>query len=272
MSTLYVVATPIGNLSDLTARATEILSTIPTVAAEDTRITRKLLSHIGSSARLESLHEHTTPERLETLVSKLEIEDMAVVTDAGTPGISDPGSALVSAAVEAGHDVIPLPGPSAIVTALSVTGWSFDRFLFLGFLSRKSKDRKAVIETAATEPGPIVIYESPHRIKDTLIDIDSVIPKRQLTICRELTKFYEETFRGTAEQATKHFTDPRGEFVIVINGAGEPMSTEVSDEEIITVLNKLNSEGLTGRILIDKTVELTGLPKNRVYRLSIGKY
>jgi 16S rRNA (cytidine1402-2'-O)-methyltransferase len=271
VSTLYVVATPIGNLSDLTVRATEILSTVPTVAAEDTRVTRKLLSHIGSSARLESLHEHTTPERLETLVIKLDSGDMAVVTDAGTPGISDPGSALVSAAVEAGHDVIPLPGPSAIVTALSVTGWSFDRFLFLGFLPRRSKERKAVIEAASTEPGPIAIYESPHRIKDMLADIDSIIPARQLTICRELTKLYEETFRGTAEQAAKHFTEPRGEFVIVIEGAGEPSPIEVSDDEIVTTLEKLKADGLKGRTLVDKAVELTGLPKNRVYRLSISK-
>ncbi len=123
MSTLYVVATPIGNLSDLTKRAEEILSTVPIVAAEDTRVTRKLLSHLGISPRLESLHEHTTPERLEALVNKLATSDMAVVTDAGTPGISDPGSALVKAAIEAGHDAIPLPGPSAIVTALSITGW-----------------------------------------------------------------------------------------------------------------------------------------------------
>lgn len=270
MSILYVVATPIGNLSDLTARAAEILTTVPTVAAEDTRVTRKLLNHLGVSPRLESLHEHTSPERLEILVSKLDSGDMAVVTDAGTPGISDPGSTLVEAAVAAGHEVIPLPGPSAIVAALSVTGWSFDRFLFIGFLPRKKKERLIELVKASTETGPVIAYESPHRIKDALIDIDTALPERQLVICRELTKLHEETFRGTAAAAVKYFTEPRGEFVIVIEGAGEAQPTEISDFEIMEMLDKLKEDGLKGRTLVEKAVELTGLPKNRVYRLSIG--
>ena len=269
MSTLYVVATPIGNLSDLTARASELLSTVPTVAAEDTRVTRKLLNHLGVSPRLESLHEHTSPERLDALVSKLDSGDMALVTDAGTPGISDPGSALVSSAVSAGHEVVPLPGPSAIVTALSVTGWSFDRFLFLGFLPRKRNERITALNNASDEPGPIVIYESPHRIKATLVDIAEVHPERQLVICRELTKLYEETFRGTAAEAIAHFTEPRGEFVVVIEGAGDYEPTDISDDELVSLLNDLKSDGLRGRTLVEKAIELTGLPKNRVYRLSI---
>ena len=271
MSTLYVVATPIGNLSDITKRAVEILSSVPTVAAEDTRVTRKLLSHLGISPRLESLHEHTSPERLEALVTQLESGDMAVVTDAGTPGISDPGSALVKAAVEAGHDIIPLPGPSATVAALSITGWSFDRFLFLGFLPRKQKERTAAITSVNQEPGPIVIYESPHRVKASLADIEIALPDRQLVVCRELTKLYEETFRGTAAEATAHFTEPRGEFVIVIEGAGELKRTEISDAEINTALNDLRSKGIKGRTLVDQAVDLTGAPKNRVYQLSLGK-
>ncbi|HIF71783.1 MAG TPA: 16S rRNA (cytidine(1402)-2'-O)-methyltransferase [Dehalococcoidia bacterium] len=271
MSTLYVVATPIGNLSDLTKRAIEVLSTIPVVAAEDTRVTRKLLNHLGVSPQLESLHEHTTPERLNSLISKLANSDIALVTDAGTPGISDPGSSLVAAAVEAGHDVIPLPGPSAIVTALSITGWAFDRFLFLGFLPRKKKDRLEAITGILNEPGPIVIYESPHRIKATLIDIAQTLPDRQLVICRELTKLYEETFRGTAKQAIDHFSEPRGEFVIVIEGGNELPPKEISDEQIKSELEKLQSEGIKGRTLVDQVVELTGAPKNRVYTLSLAK-
>ena len=271
MSTLYVVATPIGNLSDLTARATELLSTVATVAAEDTRVTRKLLNHLGVSPRLESLHEHTSPERLDTLVSKLDSGDMALVTDAGTPGISDPGSALVRSAVSAGHRVVPLPGPSAIVTALSVAGWSFNRFLFLGFLPRKRNERVSALKNASDEPGPIVIYESPHRIKAILVDIAEVHPVRQLVICRELTKLYEETFRGTATEAIVHFTEPRGEFVIIIEGAGEYEPTDISDDGVISLLNNLKSDGLAGRSLVQKAVELTGLPKNRVYRLSIDR-
>jgi 16S rRNA (cytidine1402-2'-O)-methyltransferase len=272
VSTLYVVATPIGNLSDISQRATEILSTVSTVAAEDTRVSRKLLNHIGVSPRLESLHEHTSPERLQALVEQLELGDMAVVSDAGTPGISDPGSALVAAAVEAGHDVIPLPGPSAIVSALSITGWSFDRFLFLGFLPRKKNEQLATLENASQEPGPVVAYESPHRIKATLENINNTFADRQLVICRELTKFYEETFRGTAAEAIAHFnTQPKGEFVVVIQGAGKSANTELSDDEISEVLGNLKENGLSGRTLVERAVEITRAPKNRIYQLSLNK-
>ncbi len=270
MSTLYVVATPIGNLSDLTARATEILSTVPTVAAEDTRVTRKLLTHIGASPRLESLHEHTTPDRLKSIVAKLDSGDMALVTDAGTPGISDPGSALVREAVTAGYDVVPLPGPSAVSTALSVTGWAFARFLFLGFLPRKQSDRISTLKSAGTEPGPIILYESPHRVTAALADIHELFPDRQLVICRELTKLYEEIFRGTAAQAASHFAEPRGEFVIVVQGIGEQPAEEPSDDSIVESLRDLESQGLSGRSLVDRAVEITGAPKNRVYRLSLS--
>ena len=269
MSTLYVVATPIGNLSDLTVRATEILSTVPTVAAEDTRVTRKLLNHIGTSPRLESLHEHTTPDRLKSIVAKLESGDIALVTDAGTPGISDPGAALVREAVAAGHDIVPLPGPSAVSTALSVTGWTFARFLFLGFLPRKQNDRVSTLKSVAAEPGPIILYESPHRITVVLADIHAVLPDRQLVICRELTKLYEEIFGGTASEAALHFGEPRGEFVIVIQGVGEQPADAISDDCIVESLRDLGSQGLKGRSLVDRAVELTGAPKNRVYRLSL---
>jgi 16S rRNA (cytidine1402-2'-O)-methyltransferase len=272
VSTLYVVATPIGNLSDISQRAIEILSTVLTVAAEDTRVSRKLLNHIGVSPRLESLHEHTSPERLQALVEKLELGDMAVVSDAGTPGISDPGSALVAAAVEAGHDVIPIPGPSAIVSALSITGWSFDRFLFLGFLPRKKNEQLATLENASQEPGPVVAYESTHRIKATLENINDTFADRQLVICRELTKFYEETFRGTAAEAIAHFnTQPKGEFVVVIQGAGKSANTELSDDEISEVLGNLKENGLSGRTLVERAVEITRAPKNRIYQLSLNK-
>ena len=272
MSILYVVATPIGNLSDLTNRASEILAKVSTVAAEDTRVTRKLLNHLGVAPRLESLHEHTSPERLDAVVSKLDTGDMAVVSDAGTPGISDPGSALVAAAVEAGHDVIPLPGPSAIVSALSITGWTFERFLFLGFLPRKKNEQLTTLNNAAQEPGPVVAYESPHRIKATLENINQTFPVRQLVICRELTKFYEETFRGTAAEAIAHFDkQPKGEFVIVIQGAGKATNTELSDDEISKVLGNLKENGLSGRTLVERAVEITGAPKNRVYQLSLSK-
>jgi 16S rRNA (cytidine1402-2'-O)-methyltransferase len=272
VSILYVVATPIGNLSDISHRATEILSTVSTVAAEDTRVSRKLLNHLGVTPRLESLHEHTSPDRLRSLVEKLELGDMAVVSDAGTPGISDPGSALVAAAVEAGHDVIPLPGPSAIVSALSITGWSFDRFLFLGFFPRKKNEQLTTLNNASQEHGPLVAYESPHRIKATLENINQALPDRQLVICRELTKLYEETFRGTATEAISHFDkQPKGEFVVVIQGAGKAVNIDLSDDEISEILRNLKENGLSGRALVERAVEITRSPKNRVYQLSLNK-
>ena len=269
MSTLYVVATPIGNLSDLTERAATILSSVPTVAAEDTRITRKLLNHIGASPLLESLHEHTSPQRLKKVISRLESGDMGFVTDAGTPGISDPGASLVKAALLSGHNVVPLPGASALTTALSITGWSFDRFLFLGFLPRKNQEQISVLESVITEPGPVVIYESPRRLKTTLEALNEVVPDRQLVICRELTKLYEETFRGTAAQSIDHFSTARGEVVIIIQGATESNSTIITDKEIRDVLSDLKSQGLSGRSLVDQTVKITKAAKNRVYRLSL---
>ena len=271
MSTLYVVATPIGNLSDLTSRAIEMLSSVPVVAAEDTRVAKKLLSHIEATPQLESLHGHTSPDRLAQIVQLLNEGDMAVVTDAGTPGISDPGSSLVQAAVKAGHDVTPLPGPSAVVTALSITGWSFDRFLFIGFLPRKKNEQLATLQDVAREPGPVVVYESPHRIKTTLKNIDEALPDRQMVICRELTKLFEETFRGTAPEALAHFEEPRGEFVLVIEGAGASNPVEVSDQEIQQTLESMRSEGVGGRTLVDRAIEITGASRKRVYRLSLGK-
>ena len=269
MSTLYVVATPIGNLSDLTERAATTLSSVPTVAAEDTRITRKLLKHIGASPLLESVHEHTSPQKLKKVISRLESGDMGFVTDAGTPSISDPGASLVKAALESGHNVVPLPGASALTTALSITGWSFNRFLFLGFLPRKKQERISLLETVTTEPGPIVIYESPRRVKATLEALNEVVPDRQLVICRELTKLYEETFRGTPAQSVNHFSSVKGEFVIVIEGATESTSTIITDKEIRKVLFNLQSQGLSGRSLVEQTVQITKATKNRVYRLSL---
>ena len=271
MSNLYVVATPIGNLSDLTGRAIEILSAVPRVAAEDTRVTRKLLNHIGAFPKLDSLHEHTSPRRLKAIINHLESSDIAVVTDAGTPGISDPGPVLVEAAIAAGHTIVPVPGASAIITALSVTGWRFDRFLFLGFLPRKTSEKTAALDSTLTEPGPIVIYESPHRVKATFRDINAIFPDRQLVVCRELTKHYEEIFRGDAKSALSHFKEPRGEFAVVIKGVGEQAATRLAEKSILEVLVELESQGLKGRSIVDRVVEITGASKNIVYRLWLNR-
>ena len=269
MSTLYVVATPIGNLGDLTTRASDVLSRVPVVAAEDTRVTKKLLNHLGVNPKLESLHEHSSPERIEAVCALLESGDMAVVSDAGTPGVSDPGSKLVAAAVEAGHNIEPLPGPSAVVTALSITGWEFSRFLFLGFLPRKNRDRAAVLEGVRKEPGPIVVYESPHRVSESLKAIADVFEDRPVVVCRELTKKFEEIFRGTAGEAATHFENSKGEFALVIKGSGVQEDASLSDDELRSQLESASESGLSGRSLVDEIVSKTGESKSRVYRLSL---
>ena len=270
MGNLYVVATPIGNLGDLSPRATEVLRAVPLIAAEDTRVTKKLLNHIESGARLTSFHENSPPQRVDELLSHLDEADLAVVSDAGSPGISDPGAALVSRAAEAGHSVIAVPGPSSVIAALSVSGFAGDRFLFLGFTPRKSSERRQLFAEHATFTAPIVFFESPHRVRETLKDLASALPDRAVAVCRELTKVHEEVFRGTAEEAATYFDAPRGEFAIVI-APGEAVSTEITDERITSSIESHLSAGLKGRNLVEAVIAETGAPRSRVYPMTLAK-
>ena len=220
--TLYVVATPIGNLEDISARALRILGEVDLVAAEDTRTTRKLLTRHGISARLVSLFDANVRRRLPGLLKDLdEGKDLALVSEAGTPLISDPGVELVRAAAAAGYPVIPIPGPTAIAALLSVAGMPANRFTFLGFLPRKAGERRRLLEQVASNPWPFAIYESPHRLLKSLEFLREELGDRDVVIGRELTKLYEESFRGTLTEAIDHFQRPRGEFTIVVAGAGK---------------------------------------------------
>ena len=217
---LYVVATPIGNLEDVSARALRILGEVDLVAAEDTRTTRKLLTRHGISARLVSLFDANVRRRLPGLLKDLaEGKDIALVSEAGTPLISDPGVELVRAAAAAGHAVIPIPGPTAIAALLSVAGMPANRFTFLGFLPRKAGERRRLLEQVAGHPWPFAIYESPHRLLKSLEFLREELGDRDVVIGRELTKLYEESFRGTMTEAIDHFQRPRGEFTIIVAGA-----------------------------------------------------
>ena len=268
MPTLYVVATPIGNLADLTQRAADVLRSVPVVAAEDTRVTRRLLNHLDAKPRVVSFHAHSRKGRAGDIVAMLAENDVALVTDAGTPGLSDPGAELVRAAAGAGHTVVAVPGPSAVAAALSVSGFDAGRFRFLGFLPRNRAERDAALLNAATEPGAVVLYEAPHRTRATLESIAAVFGERPVAVCRELTKLHEEVFRGAAAEALAHFTEPRGEFVIVIEGA-TAATAECTDEQIAEALSILRASGLRGRSLVDAAVEATGASRSRVYRLSL---
>ncbi len=268
MGTLFIIGTPIGNLGDLSPRAAELLRTVDLLVAEDTRVTRKLLNHLDATTPCISYHEHSSPERLERVLDALDSGDVAQVTDAGSPTVSDPGSSLVEAAVSRGHNVVAVPGPSAITTALSISGMPGDRFTFLGFLPRKGSERRSVLSAAANETGTLVAFETPQRVLSALEDIGSALGERRIAVCREMTKLHEEVFRGTASEAIQYFSGGRirGEIVLVIEGAPE-QTTEVSDETIAESIAHLGRDGLSGRSLVEAVVDATGAQRRRVYRL-----
>ena len=229
MGTLYLVATPIGNLEDMTLRGLRILREAPLIAAEDTRSARRLLDHFEiAGARLTSYNEHNKRARLPSLLAALDQGDVAVVSDAGMPGISDPGHDLVVAAIAAGHTVVPIPGASAVLAAVAASGLPSRRFHYLGFLPRQGGPRRTALRDAATSGDTLVVFESPHRLLATLEDARTALGDRQIVVCRELTKLYEEIWRGTLTEAVAHFASPRGEFTLVIEG-GAPSGTDCTD-------------------------------------------
>ncbi len=230
MGTLYLVATPIGNLEDLSPRALRILRSVVLIAAEDTRHTLKLLTHFDVHARLVSYHEHNKLSRLDQVLVALQTGDVALVSDAGTPALNDPGYELVRAALQAGFQVSPIPGPSAPVAALVASGLPTDSFLYLGYLPRKASERSRLLEAVRSLPYTLIFLESPHRLLAALADLQQALGDRPAAVARELTKLYEEIFRGTLSQAVQHFTaqPPKGEFTLVIGG--ETVAPEAWDE------------------------------------------
>jgi 16S rRNA (cytidine1402-2'-O)-methyltransferase len=218
MPVLYVIATPIGNLEDISMRALRLLRDVKLIAAEDTRKTRRLLNAYNIKTPLTSYHEHSKRAKLDYLLDYLEKEDLALVSEAGMPGLSDPGYELIIAAIEGGISVVPIPGASAVITALVVSGLPTDQFLYVGFLPRRKGQRQRLLSSIVDEPRTIVAFEAPHRLGDALSDIEEILGNRRLSVCRELTKVHEEIFRGRVSQAREHFVEPRGEFSLIIEG------------------------------------------------------
>lgn len=221
MGTLYVVATPIGNLEDITLRALRTLREVRLIAAEDTRTAHKLLARYEIATPTTSYFEHNELVKLPRILRELAQGDVALISEAGMPGLSDPGHELIRAALEAGYPVVPIPGPSAITTALAVSGLPADRFLFLGFLPRRRNERRALLQAVASVPWTLVFFEAPHRILESLADIEAILGDRQIAAARELTKLYEEIERGTVSglRASLAQGDTRGEFTLVVAGA-----------------------------------------------------
>ena len=269
--TLYVVATPIGNLEDITLRALRVLREVSLIAAEDTRTTRKLLSHYDIHTPLISYHEHSPPEREAQILEVLEHGDVALVSEAGTPGISDPGVRLIHEAIRRGHRVVPIPGPSAVTAALAVSGLPTVPFLCLGFLPREKAERRELIKTVASLPYTLVIFEAPHRLRKSLADLLDLLGDRRLAIARELTKVHEEVWRGSLDEAVRHFetVQPRGEFTLVIEGAAQPAPEPWSEEQVRALLAQRKAEGAHARTAVREVAELALWPRRDVYRVWI---
>ncbi len=266
MGTLYLVATPIGNLEDITLRALRILEEVDLIASEDTRTTRKLLDRHGISTHTTSYFEHNKLTKLDRILEALGKGNVALVSEAGTPGISDPGLELVQAAVEAGADLVPVPGPSAITAALAASGLPTDRFAYLGFLPRKKGERRQTLESAAPLDCTLVAFEAPHRLLASLADIRDVLGDRQMVAAREITKRHEEVVRGSVSEILSRFEErtPRGELTLVIAGGD---SVSWSEEQVLSALAALRDDGLSGKEASIEVAKRSGWSRSNVYDL-----
>jgi 16S rRNA (cytidine1402-2'-O)-methyltransferase len=273
MGALYLVGTPIGNLEDMTFRAVRILQTVDLIAAEDTRHTGKLLQHFEIKTPQVSYHEHNRIERIPELLSVLgEGKSIALVTDAGMPGISDPGYELVKACIEAGIQVVPIPGVSAVITALCAAGLPTDRFVFEGFLPASGQERQKHLESLQTESRTLILYEAPHRIRATLQDLaKSLGANRPIVLARELTKLHEEFWRGTILEAIAHYTkeEARGEFTLVVAGTDAEIPMP-SDEVLKTELLQIMREGVSRSQASRQLAQLTKLSRRKLYQLALS--
>lgn len=270
--TLYIVGTPIGNLEDMTFRAVRILQGVDAIAAEDTRHTGKLLHHFQITTPQVSYHEHNRITRTGELVERLQQgQAIALVSDAGMPGISDPGYELVKACVEAELAVVPIPGCSAVVAALIASGLPSDRFVFEGFLPAKPKDRRAHLERLNSETRTLVFYEAPHRLRQTLQDLRMLGSDRAIVLARELTKLHEEFWRGTIAEAIDQYRDrePMGEFTLVLAGA-ELNPLVLTDDALKAELQTLINQGLSRSEASRQLAQQTALPRRQIYQLALS--
>lgn len=270
--TLYLVGTPIGNLSDLSPRAKSILSSVDFIAAEDTRVSLKLLNHFDIRKPLVSYHEHNRAQSGEKILARLLAgESCALVTDAGMPAISDPGEDLVRLCAEHDVPVSPVPGPSACIAALAASAMPTQRFCFEGFLSTSKKSRNEHLQELKTEKRTMIFHEAPHKLVRTLADMLEAWGDRDVAICRELTKLHEQFFRTTLSEALAHYTQnpPKGEFVLVIRGAEEQTAPEMTRADALCLVQKLRGEGMKLKDACREAAEASGIAKNELYQAAL---
>ncbi len=270
MGTLYLVATPIGNLEDLSPRARRVLAEVALVAAEDTRRTGQLLHHCGLKTPLISYWEHNKLSRLEEILARLETGDVALVSDAGTPNLSDPGYELVRAVLEAGHAVTPIPGPSALLAALAASGLPTDAFVYLGFLPRKAGERRQLLRSVAAEPRTLVAFESPHRLLAALEDLEAELGDRPAAVARELTKLHEEIYRGPLSAARAHFAAKEilGEITLVVAGAALQPRAAWPRERVLAEVERRVAAGERLKEAARATANRAGWAARDVYDLA----
>ena len=271
MASLYVIATPIGNLDDVSLRSLKVLSEVGLVVAEDTRTARVLLDHHGLRPRLLSYNEHNRARRIPEILDRLSRGDAALISDAGTPAISDPGVELAAAARAAGHQVFSVPGPSAPIAALSIAGLHAPTFTFVGFLPRGSGKLRSLLAKNGSQREALVAFESPARLRKTLEVIADDLPDRGLAICREMTKVYEEVFTGTAAEALTHFTEPRGELVLILEGASQEEDSASKPETLAAEAAEMRRLGLTRRQATALLIGRHGISRRIAYELWLSQ-
>ncbi len=273
--TLYLVATPIGNLGDFSPRAIETLEAVDFIAAEDTRVSVKLLNHFEIKKPMVSYHEHNQASAGQAILNRLlGGESCALVTDAGTPAVSDPGEGLVRLCAQAGVEVLSIPGCCAAVNALAVSGLPTRRFTFEGFLSVNKKERRAHLESLRGEQRTMLFHEAPHKLRATLQDLkDTFGPQRQIALCRELTKLHEETMRTTLEEAVAYYAEnaPKGEYVLVVAGAEPEEAPAISLEEAVEEVLRLREEGTGTKDAVRQVAQATGLSRNELYAAAMKR-
>ena len=273
MGTLYLVATPIGNLEDMSPRAVRVLREAALIAAEDTRHTGKLLKHFEIQTPITSYFEHNKINKLDTLLERLSGGDVALVSDAGTPAINDPGYELVKAALASGHDVVPIPGPSAPIAALTASGLPTDAFLYLGYLPHKTSERHKRLEEVAGQPYTLIFLESPYRIVESLEDILLVLGERRVCVAREMTKMFEEYWRGNVREAVDHFKSQpaRGEFTLVIEGKPSEKHERWTEAQLLEAIERQTSTEKSAKELSAELAKSSGWNRRDVYSMIVSK-
>lgn len=260
-----MIATPIGNLEDIGARALRLIGEVKLIAVEDTRVARKLLSHFDIHTPTTSYFEHNKLTKLGSILSALETGDVALISDAGTPGLNDPGYELVRAALEAGHRVSPVPGPASPIAALTASGLPTDSFLYLGYLPRRSTERRNLLAGVAALSYTLIFLETPHRLVESLEDLLSILGDRRIAVAREITKIHEEIWRGPISQSLVHFKSPRGEFVLIVEGSRASQSRQWTKEELKSAIQIGVRNGAAPAVLSSKLAKESGWRKRDVY-------